>query len=55
MSPRVEKTQAGDQYVISETPPRQIPDAPLRAKRPQRDGLTELEIGSEEDRQEKLF
>lgn len=53
-APRIEKTAAGDQCVIDETPARTIPDAKLRPKKPQRESLTALEIGAD-DKQGSLF
>jgi hypothetical protein len=52
---RIEHTPAGAQTVISETPARQVPKAPLRAKRPQNDSPLALELPAIEAQQFKLF
>jgi transcriptional/translational regulatory protein YebC/TACO1 len=54
-APRIEQTPAGAQTVIAETPARQVPKAPLRAKRPQNDSPLALELPAIDAQQFKLF
>ena len=53
--PRIEQTPAGAQVVITETPPRQVPTTPLRARRPQTDKPLPLEMPAIDAQQQKLF
>jgi hypothetical protein len=52
---RFEKTQAGMQAVIAETPGRTVPTGPLKPKRAQTEKPTLLEAFHEEVKQGKLF
>jgi len=51
----IDYTESGPQYMIPDAPTRKVPATPLRAKRPQTEKLTVLELYETEQKQPKLF